>query len=104
MKKQVLLARQIQKERYKEMFDKEETIWNGKLTKTEIEVICMLNQEGESFFHKLIERFALSGRACHSLLKVARTIADLDGCEKIGSEHLAEAIGYKVGFERYLHM
>lgn len=104
MKEQVLWARKIQKERFKELFGKEEVTWNGKLTKTEIEVICMLNQEGESFFHKLIERFALSGRACHSLLKVARTIADLDGCEKIGSEHLAEAIGYKVGFERYLHV
>ena len=104
MKKQVLLARQIQKERYKEMFDKEETTWNGKLTKTEIEAICMLDKEGEIFFHKLVERFALSGRACHSLLKVARTIADLEGVEKIRSEHLAEAIGYKVGFERYFHV
>ena len=104
MKKQVLLARQIQKERYRERFAKEETTWNGKLTKTEIEVICMLDKEGESFFYKLIERFALSGRACHSLLKVARTIADLEGREKIGSEHLAEAVGYKVGFERYFHV
>ena len=104
MKKQVLLARQIQKERYKEIFGRNETTWNGKLSEKEITTICILDKEGEALFHKLIEKFTLSGRACHSLLKVARTIADLEEREKIGSEHLAEAIGYKVGFERYFHV
>ena len=103
MKKQVLLARQIQKDRYRELCGRDEPTWNGKLTEKEITAICLLDKEGESFFYKLVEKFMLSGRSCHSLLKVARTIADLDGREKIGSEHLAEAMSYKVGFERYFH-
>ena len=104
MKKQVILAREKQKERYREIFGKEEPTWNGKLSEKEIKKICLLNKEGKELFNKLVERFELSGRSCHSILKVSRTIADLEGQEEIGSEHLAEAIGYKVGFERYFHV
>lgn len=104
MKKQVIVAREKQKERYREIFGKEEPTWNGKLSEKEIKKICLLNKEGKELFNKLVERFELSGRSCHSLLKVSRTIADLEGQEEIGSEHLAEAIGYKVGFERYFHV
>ena len=104
MKKQVLLVRNIQKERYSELFGKEMTVWNGKLSQREITKICVLDAEGEKLFDKLVEKFELSGRAIHSLLKVARTIADLEGQEKISADHLAEAVGYKAGFERYFHV
>ena len=42
------------------------------------------------------EQMGLTARTCHKVLKVARTIADLDGKEKIQTSHLAEAIGYRL--------
>ena len=49
------------------------------------------------------EKMEFSGRAYYGLLKVARTIADLDESDRVGMEHLAEAASYRNGFERYLH-
>ena len=46
------------------------------------------------------ERFRLSARAYHRVLKVARTLADLDGVETLGRIHLAEAISYRIASER----
>jgi magnesium chelatase family protein len=42
-----------------------------------------------------MERFRLSARSYHRILRVARTIADLDGTETIGRQHLTEALGYR---------
>ncbi len=42
------------------------------------------------------ERMGFSGRAFHRVMRVARTIADLDGCETVGEKQIAEAIGYRV--------
>lgn len=103
MREQVILARELQKKRYEQLFDKEVCLWNGKLTEKEIYKVCLLDAEGEKLAGRLVEKFSLSGRAYHSLLKVARTVADLEGKEKIGSAHLAEAAGYRLGFERYFH-
>ena len=103
MKEQVLKAREIQKSRFEQLFGNKECLWNGKLTEKEISGICVLDKEGEKLAGRFVEKFSLSGRAYHSLLKVARTIADLAGEEKIGPEHLAEAAGYRLGFERYFH-
>lgn len=103
MKEQVLLARELQRIRYEQLFGKARCLWNGKLTEKEISKVCVLNLEGEKLAGRLVEKFSLSGRSYHSLLKVARTIADLAGEEKIGSAHLAEAAGFRLGFERYFH-
>ncbi len=103
MKKQVVLAREIQKERYRERFGAKEGRWNGNLTDKDIEKICIMNQEAKKLLERLAEKYSLSGRAYYSLLKVARTIADLENCEKIKEKHLAEATGYRMGFERYFH-
>jgi len=48
-----------------------------------------------SLFQKAIDRLGLSARAYHRLLKMARTIADLDGSDGIGTDHAAEAIQYR---------
>ena len=103
MQEQVVLARKRQEQRYFEMFGKEECRWNGSLSHKELEVICITDVSGSKLLDKLLEKFSLSGRAYSSLLKVARTIADLEGNETISEKHIAEAAGYRLGFERYFH-
>ena len=53
------------------------------------------DEAGISMLRMAMERLSLSARAYNRILKVARTIADLEGCEHVESHHLAEAIGYR---------
>jgi magnesium chelatase family protein len=55
---------------------------------------CRLNDDGRKLLADASDRHALSPRACHRILKVSRTLADLDGAAAIGTAHLAEAISY----------
>jgi magnesium chelatase family protein len=57
---------------------------------------CAISAEGEKLLEKAITRFGLSARAHDLILKVARTIADLDGAASIGPRHLSEAIQYRI--------
>ncbi|MEW6777035.1 MAG: YifB family Mg chelatase-like AAA ATPase [Bdellovibrionota bacterium] len=56
---------------------------------------CQLDREGHRLLEMVVDRLGLSARAFDRILKVARTIADLDGKESIGVEHLSEAIQYR---------
>ena len=103
MRDQVVMARNIQKRRYSELFGSAEGSWNGKLSGKEMEKICVLDTKAKKLISRLSDKYSLSGRAYCSLLKVSRTIADLESSEKIEEKHLAEATGYRMGFERYLH-
>jgi len=53
---------------------------------------CALIEQDHELFDQAITRFKLSGRAYHGILKVARTIADLEGRDRIGTTYLSEAI------------
>lgn len=67
---------------------------NSALSAKEVKLFCDLTEPG----HKLMaamDRFGLSHRAYHRILKLARTIADLAGAEQIAVNHLSEAIGYR---------
>ena len=55
----------------------------------------VLEEEAESTFEELIVSSNFSGRAEHSILKLSRTIADLEGCEKVNSNHIAEAYEFR---------
>jgi magnesium chelatase family protein len=61
---------------------------------------CRLRPDDESFFEDAAGRLHLSPRGCQRVLKVARTIADLDGAERIEQNHLAEAIGFRQPAQR----
>ncbi|MFL7919982.1 ATPase, partial [Escherichia coli] len=58
---------------------------------------CQLTAEDQTWLERACERLALSLRAAHRLLKVARTLADLEQAERIGRQHLAEALQYRPG-------
>jgi len=67
---------------------------NAMLNNSELEEVCKLTGDDQRLLHQVMERFQLSARAYHRILKVARTIADLDGTKNIYIEHVTEAIGY----------
>jgi magnesium chelatase family protein len=60
---------------------------------------CHLGREERQFLRQVFDSMALSARAYHKIVKVARTIADLAGEEQISSAHLAEAVSYR-GLDR----
>lgn len=67
-----------------------------RLTPGDIEKSCVPDTAAVSLLERAAARFGFSARAHHSILKVARTIADLDGAEGIGERHVGEAIGYRM--------
>jgi magnesium chelatase family protein len=68
---------------------------NAKLEPADIDKLCVPNEAGETLLKNAIQRMGLSARAYHRVLKVARTIADLAGADKIETGHIAEAIQYR---------
>ncbi|MCK9489072.1 MAG: YifB family Mg chelatase-like AAA ATPase [Xanthomonadales bacterium] len=68
---------------------------NARLGQTALKRVAGLADSGRALLEQAIGRLNLSARACHRILKVARTIADLDGADSIGNAHLAEAISYR---------
>lgn len=91
IRKRVNFARKIQLERYKEY----NIFSNAELTPNLIEKYCRLDKKGKQILQNAFDTLGLSARAYGRILKVARTIADLDGKEKINVNHLAEAIQYR---------
>jgi magnesium chelatase family protein len=67
----------------------------------EVRKYCILGKKEESLVQKMYAKLQLSARGYNRILKVARTIADLEGSEKILSQHLTEALGYRDLEERY---
>ena len=84
-------AREIQNIRYKEDSISSNARMNGK----QINKFCNLSEESELLMHQAYDRMGLTGRSYDRILRVARTIADLDGSENIEVNHLAEAIQYR---------
>ncbi|NVD05872.1 ATP-dependent protease [Vibrio sp. JPW-9-11-11] len=68
---------------------------NALLGSREIETYCPLHKQDAEFLENALHRLGLSIRAYHRIIKVARTIADLEDCADIERHHLAEALGYR---------
>ena len=68
---------------------------NAQMSPRQLRQYCPLDAEGERMLETAMTRLGLSARAYDRILKVARTIADLEGAEEIGAAHLAEAVGYR---------
>jgi magnesium chelatase family protein len=68
---------------------------NAHLSANEVKLFCLLTEQGHQLLEQAMERFGLSHRAYHRILKLSRTIADLAGSEQIEVPHLSEAISYR---------
>ena len=92
IRKRVIAARQIQEDRYREYPG---IHCNAQMTDRLLHQHCVLDEETNNTLQMAMERLHLSARAYSRILKVARTIADLEGKENIQMHHIAEAIGYR---------
>ncbi len=88
----VISARAKQNKRYQELNG---VFCNAQLEPKQMKVWCIVDEMGEQLLKNAVERLGFSARSYNRILKVARTIADLDSCEKIQSNHIAEAIQYR---------
>lgn len=88
----VIKARKIQEERYKNV---EGIHCNAQINSKQIQQYCVLNDVSTALLKNAMNRLGLSARAYDRILKVSRTIADLDNSENILPEHVAEAIQYR---------
>ncbi len=87
----VIKARAIQTSR----FGDGQILANSRMTHRQVEKFCKLDGPGEMLLKQAMTEFGLSARAHDKICKVARTIADLGGCEDIQPEHIGEAISYR---------
>ncbi|WP_100076059.1 YifB family Mg chelatase-like AAA ATPase [Chryseobacterium camelliae] len=91
IRQRVLQARGIQHERYKDL----KISYNAQMGPKEIERFCELDETSFSLIKTAMEKLNLSARAYDRILKVARTIADLEASDRILSYHISEAIQYR---------
>ena len=92
IRERVVRARKIQEERFR---DTPHVHCNAQMTEKMQHQYCVLDHESGEMLRAAMEKHNLSARAYTRIIKVARTIADLDGKENIEFNHLAEAIGYR---------
>ena len=93
----VLSARMVQQHRYRNTPIHN----NAQLDNAGIRKYCRLSSEAETILHLAVDRMHLSMRAYHRVIKVARTIADLEGNETIGAPEIAEAVQYRELDQKY---
>lgn len=91
IRERVLKAREIQQKR----FSGRHIYCNSQMGAREIREYCHLTSENRAFLEKMANKFSLSARAYHRIIKISRTIADLEGNSHIALEHLAEAVQYR---------
>jgi magnesium chelatase family protein len=94
-------AREVQLERFKDLKKKKPIYNNSQMEAKEIRRYCEIDSTSDSLLKTAIDRFGLSARAYDRILKVARTIADLEGSINLKPAHISEAIQYR-SFDRSL--
>ena len=91
MREQVSRARTVQRQR----FGPDSHTLNSRMTTRQLRRHCALDEEGKGLLKAAMEELGLSARAHDRILRVARTVADLEGSADIQSGHVVEAIGYR---------
>ena len=92
IRQRVIGARLMQEKRFKEH---ENMYCNAQMSPQMVRMICKINDAGQLLLKRAMEKLGLSARAYDRILKVSRTIADLNANENIKAEHVAEAIQYR---------
>ncbi len=92
IKNRVDKSRKIQENRYKMS---KRIFCNAQMTTAEIDTYCALDPASLRLLEKSVEKLGLSARAYHRILKIARTIADMDNKENLALSHVAEAVQYR---------
>ncbi len=92
MRENILRAREIQTKRYRGL----NCVTNANLSGTLLEKICDLGQKEQDFLKNAVQKLSLSARAYTRILRISRTIADLENSENIQVKHLAEAVNCRV--------
>ncbi|MCR5755811.1 MAG: YifB family Mg chelatase-like AAA ATPase [Acetatifactor sp.] len=95
IRKRVLRALERQKERFGDLQK-----FNGDMSAEELEKYCVLGGDEQNVLESIYDKLQLSARGYHRLLRVARTIADLDDKNRILREHLLEAAGYRTVWKK----
>jgi len=93
IRNRVAKARQIQLRRFKNL--KHHVFANGQMTNKEIKQFCSLSRQSEDLMNSAVDRLNLSARSYFKILKITRTIADLENRPEITSGHLQEALQYR---------
>ena len=91
IRQRVIRARDCQRERFKD----EGIFANAAMSSRLIRRFCRIDAEGEQLLERAMARLGLSARAYDRILKVSRTIADIEGVEDVRAAHVAEAVGYR---------
>ena len=99
IRERVMAARKIQTDRFGGTSIHANAMMNSRM----VEKYCTIDDDSRRLLKPAIENMGLSARAYHRILKVARTIADLEGCARIARAHIAEAVQYR-SFDRSQHM
>lgn len=92
IKNRVEAARKLQKKRYK---NRKSFYCNGQMKPNDLKKYCCLDEQSRKLLEGAVEQLGLSARSYHKILKIARTIADLDRNESIKTSHIAEAVQYR---------
>lgn len=95
IRRRVDSARQMQKKRFSAWHTATTSLTNSSMNPQMVEQYCGIDSDGKRLLERSVERLGLSARAYHRILKIGRTIADLDGAESIQRHHLAEAVQYR---------
>jgi magnesium chelatase family protein len=91
MRGDVVVAREMQTRR----FEGQPAMVNGRMSPRQIRTYCKLETEAENLLKTAMEEMGLSARAHDKILRVSRTIADLESADQISAVHLSEAINYR---------
>ena len=97
MQQRIQKAQAIQSERYQ----KTSVFHNAQLLPSMIDTYCKMDTTAQIYVEDIFHKMEFSARVYHKILKVARTIADLDGKETIEKEHLVEAVFYRTADLKY---
>ncbi len=97
IRKRIEKVHMCQRERYKN----EKFLFNSQLTPEKVNVYCKMTKEAEEYIRDIFREMSFSARAYHKILKVSRTIADMEESDVIQKKYIAEAVCYRVTAKRY---